>query len=90
MQWISRSVMCEPPTLLLAGWSAGTTVRQILLGIQEWFDVRALLNCRASQVGPDDTARCRRQTRYRRRMERRSLSSVQTALHMRSACASKR
>jgi len=22
------------------GWSAGTTVRQILLGIQEWFDVR--------------------------------------------------
>ena len=23
------------------GWSAGTTVRQILVGIQEWFDVRA-------------------------------------------------
>jgi ubiquitin-protein ligase len=22
------------------GWSAGTTVRQILVGIQEWFDVR--------------------------------------------------
>jgi ubiquitin-protein ligase len=32
------------------GWSAGTTVKQILLGIQEWFDVRrkrrALFACR--------------------------------------------
>ena len=33
---------------------------------------------------------CRRQTRYRRRTARRLLSSVQTALHTRSAFASRR
>jgi ubiquitin-protein ligase len=74
------------------GWSAGTTVKQILLGIQEWFDVRrkrrALL--RAGELNSDSRALCRRQTRSRLRTARRLHCSALTGRHTTRASASKR